>query len=319
MAVNLQPSDLLTVNSPPAKRGEVTHFSGASRRRMMDLLAKIDAKQIPYFVSLTYPDVFPGDCEQVKRDLEVFAARVIRRWPEACLIWKLEFEPRKSGVNKGKLAPHLHVFAFNVPWTFPFKSERRKNYRVLSMPGGSIETKVFACGVLVSMSVHSDDQDSIIEWVRRNWYDVVNSQDGKHYSAGTRVEKLRTVNGAYSYASKAYAAKAQDVKELKSKPGRFWGVFNRKFLPLGQRQSYRITKAQAIQLRRFIRRYRRANTPPEKRRWLFKGSGANASKGFSVKLYCNADFWIERLAGLIGKLPEPDVVRPLNAYQRQFL
>ena len=155
--------------------------------------------------------------------------------------------------------------------------------------------------------------DELKEWVRRNWFDVVGSGDVKHYKAGTRVDKLHSRQGAFSYASKRYVSKASEVEKLNLKPGRFWGVFNRKHLPLGQRQTYRLTRQQAVQLRRYIRRHRRATTQPENRRWLHKGSSSDAANGFTVKHYCRADFWLERLPKLIGALPKPHAARPANA------
>jgi hypothetical protein len=89
---------------------------------------------------------------------------------------------------------------------------------------------------------------------------------------------------------------------LNLKPGRFWGVFNRKHLPLGQRLSFRLTEQQAVQLRRFIRRHRRATTKPEYRRWLRKGSSSNVAKGFTAKHYCHADVWLKCLPKLVGPL-----------------
>jgi hypothetical protein len=46
-----------------------------------------------------------------------------RRWAYqrcAAIIWKLEFKARNSGKNKGKIAPHYHLFVFGVPWRFRF-------------------------------------------------------------------------------------------------------------------------------------------------------------------------------------------------------
>jgi hypothetical protein len=326
MRVSLEASDLLTPKPEPPKRGEIDHFSDASRRRMMDYLAKVDYSQVPFWLDLTYPDIFPEDNERWKRDWEIFVKRLVRRWPEASGFWKLEFKPRLSGVNKGKLAPHYHALVFNVPWSFPFQPERAKNYRLVFTTGHDWETgearEECITQVLVD-GVHVTDkwglQDDFRHWAARNWYEVVNSQDERHFKAGTSVSHLRTRQGGFRYASKRYVAKKEEVKLLNLKPGRFWGVFNRKHLPLGQRQSYRLTQKQAVQLRRFIRRYRRANTPPKQRRWLRKGSASNAAKGFSVKLYCKADFWIERLPRLLGPLPEPYVAKPANAFQRQFL
>src|ERR1039457_3119525 len=42
MRVCLEASDLLTPKPKPPERGEINHFSDASRRRMIDLLAKVD-------------------------------------------------------------------------------------------------------------------------------------------------------------------------------------------------------------------------------------------------------------------------------------
>src|SRR5580704_8583380 len=45
MRVSLETADFLQPSLNPGKRGMVTHFSDASRRRMMDLLAKMDYAQ----------------------------------------------------------------------------------------------------------------------------------------------------------------------------------------------------------------------------------------------------------------------------------
>jgi hypothetical protein len=97
------------------KRKEITSFTDALRRRMLHLMAKIQVSEIPLFVTLTYPDSFPLYHEEFKRHLEVFCARLLRRWPGAAVIWKLEFKERKSGENKGKIAPHYHLFVYGVP------------------------------------------------------------------------------------------------------------------------------------------------------------------------------------------------------------
>jgi len=326
MRVNLETADMLRVSPKPPLRGEIDHFSNASRRRMIDLLAKVDFTCVPFWVDLTYPDRFPEDSELWKPHLEAFLNRIKRRWPESCAIWKLEFKERLSGVNKGKLAPHFHLLVFGVPWSFPFRSERAKNYRLVFTTGYDLETgeeqeevitQVLAFGVHVTDK--SAKQDDFRHWVTRSWYDVVHSQDVRHFKAGTSITHLKTRQGGFRYASKKYVAKPEEVKLLNIKPGRFWGVFNRKHLPLGQRQTYRLTKEQAIQLRRLVRRCRQATMPKKERRWLRKGSPSNAAKGFSVKFYCNADYWIERLPRLLGPLPEPHIARPANASQQQFL
>ncbi len=86
------------------------------------------------------------------------------------------------------------------------------------------------------------------------------------------------------------------------KPGRFWGVIGRKHLPLGKREDREITALEAVKLRRVIRRYRVAITPMEKRKFLRKSQ--LWSDEFTAKLFCNVEFWIERLPGPIGVVPE---------------
>jgi hypothetical protein len=299
MAVNLETADFLQPSYNPGKRGFVTHFSDASRRRMMDTLAKMDYSQVPLWLDLTYPDQFPVSCEIWKRDLEAFFKRLKRRFRASSAIWKLEFQTRKSGENKGKLAPHFHLLLWGVPWEFDFQTELGKHYRVVEHCHAPVvwRTDVLADGQLVSHKLAVADE--IRGWVQRNWFDVVASGEVKHYKAGTHVDQLHSRQGAFSYASKKYVSKKSDVEKLNLKTGRYWGMFNRKRLPLGQRQSFRITEKQAVQLRRFIRRHRRANTKPENRRWLRKGSSSNAAKGFTVKHYCRADFWLARLSSLI--------------------
>jgi hypothetical protein len=68
------------------------------------------------------------------------------------------------------------------------------------------------------------------EWVSRRWYDIVHSEDIRHFHAGTRVEVLRSGRaGSISYASK-YANKQyqKEVPENYENVGRFWGIYGRR-------------------------------------------------------------------------------------------
>lgn len=62
-------------------------------------------------------------------------------------------------------------------------------------------------------------------WVAKSWYDVCGTGDEKHLAAGTRVERIRTRNGAIFYVSK-YCAKVDDYQTV----GRVWGFWGRKNL-----------------------------------------------------------------------------------------
>ena len=130
--------------------------------------------------------------------------------------------------------------------------------------------------------------DNLKRWMSRNWFEIVGSNDLRHFKAGTRVEELRSIKGAFHYASKNYMGKSEDCSQLDSKPGRYWGVIGRCNVKLGQREVQEITGEQAISIQRTIIRYRRANTDPKKRRFLRRDS-------LSAKLYCNVDYWVERV------------------------
>jgi hypothetical protein len=88
------------------KRGKVTTFSYASRRRLMYTIARIrlDAP-LPMFVTLTYPEKFPSPMES-KKHLDIFNKRLVRAFPDAGFIWKLE--PQQRG------APHYHLLVWGV-------------------------------------------------------------------------------------------------------------------------------------------------------------------------------------------------------------
>jgi hypothetical protein len=128
---------------------------------------------------------------------------------------------------------------------------------------------------------------------------VVGSKSFSHYRAGTGVEKLRTTKGAFAYAAKRYVAKREEMAELEHKPGRVWDVVGRKNLPFGKREDREVTASEAVKLRRVMRRYRLANTPPEKRTYLRRSQ--LWSEDFTAKLFCNVEFWLERLPILIER------------------
>ena len=119
---------------------------------------------------------------------------------------------------------------------------------------------------------------------------------------------------------KRYFAKKEEMPELEHKPGRFWGVIGRKNLPFGKREDREVSAKEAVQLRRFMRRYRWANTPPEKRKFLRKSQ--LWLQDFTAKLFCNIEFWLKRLPRLIGlaetkrKMKPPVAVEESDRYTR---
>jgi hypothetical protein len=287
----------------------------------------VDDGSVPFMAGLTYPDEFDRyawDGQQVKRHIDTMSKRFARRFPGGCLMWKLEFQPRKSGVNKGKIAPHIHAFVWGVPWGFEWKTMRTEQVRLRRRMVGLVvvwDEDVLAGGEWVeghSALVDEREEwcdirvephgkcpsvvngDSIANWFARNWYDVVGSGEVKHYRAGTSVQTLGSKRGAFAYAAKKYVAKTGECV-WSAKPGRFWGIVGRKNLPLGRRDVLELTNGQALKLRRVMRRYRMATCPKEKRAKMRKGQ--LFSRDFTVKLFAGVEFWMERLPALLGSAP----------------
>lgn len=104
---------------PRGMRGVISDFSRASRKRMIELIARIDEKLAGFicFVTLTYPDRSgPPSALQTARDLRAFLKRLGRMHPGASAIWRREWERRKSGVHVDEVFPHFHIIFFNLPF-----------------------------------------------------------------------------------------------------------------------------------------------------------------------------------------------------------
>jgi len=86
-------------------RGSITGFSPASRKRMIEYLAKMRNFKKPLFVTLTYPSVWNSDPQRWKSDLDAFFKRLNRIAPQCYGLWRIE--PQKRG------APHYHILLTN--------------------------------------------------------------------------------------------------------------------------------------------------------------------------------------------------------------
>lgn len=89
-----------------SKRGSIETFSFASRRRLQRELAGVrrDA-EMPCFITLTYPELFPN-AKRAKRDLKVFSQRLVREFGGLGACWKLEPQERT--------APHFHLLSWGI-------------------------------------------------------------------------------------------------------------------------------------------------------------------------------------------------------------
>ena len=183
-------------------RGDVTEFSRRSRKRLLEKTARIDLASVTLknpiiFITLTYAKLYPTP-EAAKTHLDTFLKRIKRFAPESSGIWRIELQQRG--------APHFHVIFFHLPY----------------LPK---------------------------ETLSRMWGEIIGQEywDYTHDPRPpfTRIESLKTPRRAFYYVSK-YVAKVPDAPSedsgfinvpyltALSEMGRWWGTFNRKFLPLAE-------------------------------------------------------------------------------------
>lgn len=97
---------------PGGRRGVVSEFSRASRRRLLQTMASLDRSTAPpLFVGLTYPgSAWPDDYAVVHEHLAALWRRLERRYPalRLAVVWRLE--PQERG------APHFHLLIFGLPF-----------------------------------------------------------------------------------------------------------------------------------------------------------------------------------------------------------
>lgn len=137
---------LLTVsfveNQPPAMpiaiRGKVTDFSPASRLRLLKFIATVDwnATKNGLLITLTYP---PNREKRTNKQRQIDRAQFIRDVErhlghQVSGIWRIEWKPRKTGITKGQIAPHFHIFLLREIFLH-HKIVRKIWRRILSVQG----------------------------------------------------------------------------------------------------------------------------------------------------------------------------------------
>ena len=165
-------------------RGKIKGMSSASRARLMQkFLAWHDVPNV--MLTLTYPDEPAND---PKRDLKNFKARLARSYPSVSGVWRMEVVPRKSGELRGVFMPHFHL--------------------VLHLPS-DVDYEKFK----------SDVSEMWTSVCRKDFWTPRNAE--LHRRRGAHCQRIRSAQGALSYASK-YIAKEDKAESIEA--GRSWGL-----------------------------------------------------------------------------------------------
>lgn len=102
--------------SSVSRRGLVKKLSRKARKRLLEKVHTVRRDSaLPQFYTLTFPDFFPTQ-RDAKRVLDTWFKRVKRAFPSVAMIWRMEVIDRKSGENRGQVAPHFHLLVWgNLP------------------------------------------------------------------------------------------------------------------------------------------------------------------------------------------------------------
>lgn len=105
---------------------------------MLQLIAKVDWTKVgdSVFITLTYPDEV-ADLGQKQRALH--RQRFFKNiedyiGTQVAVMWKTEWQPRKTGIHKGELRPHYHLMVLDVRY-IPYDEVRAWWRHILQVEG----------------------------------------------------------------------------------------------------------------------------------------------------------------------------------------
>lgn len=128
----------------PGKRKPCVEFTRSARLRMLKTIARVNWNRVgpSLFITLTYPDECVRatkeertvDRHRFMRDMENYLSTKVG------MLWRQEWEPRKSGKRKSQIVNHIHLIAFDVR----FIHYRVVNalWRAVLSAGGKLRTEV---------------------------------------------------------------------------------------------------------------------------------------------------------------------------------
>jgi hypothetical protein len=103
------------------------------------------------------------------------------------------------------------------------------------------------------------DPSQLYEWLSRAWYESCGRICDEHLVSGTRVEAVRSWEGAKRYMAKR-PGEVEQLEESVPPTGRCWGKWNADVLPIEERH-HRLSYDQGVKLRRVFRKFTGVNPP----------------------------------------------------------
>lgn len=109
--------------TPPAREnGDIQSFSADSRRRLIKKFLRLERSRLSAgsFVTLTYHEDWTTEREDIQQDLNAFLQALRRAYPEACYLWRLEFQSRG--------APHFHLMIWGPASGDPYDLDELRQW-----------------------------------------------------------------------------------------------------------------------------------------------------------------------------------------------
>lgn len=199
------------------RRGLISGFSAAARKRMLEFLAKL--RGLPNksaFVTLTYPSIYPDAPAEWKRHLDTFFKALRRlRGADGCFaVWRIEAQKRG--------APHFHLLIFG----YPSGLQRFRKW---------VAARWYQI-------VASGDQ--------RHFYagTQVNKITSRHHACAYAAKYAAKIEGC----GNRFATIDGEIVEL---VGKHWGVFNRAAADTSEFAEYDLDWSDVVGLRRVVSRW----------------------------------------------------------------
>ena len=211
-------------------RGNISGFSRASRKRMIEFMAKIRNDGDMYFITMTYDDwSWLKKSDDHHNDFEAFRKRFERAFPNWKAIWRVEIKERLSGILTGSKVPHFHLLVFTG---------------------------------------RNDDEDTktaysegLRVWGIENWGAIIQPESDYFEDYGFHVTPVRNRKMAYSYVAK-YIGK-QDNDNISC--GRRWGRIGQ--FDCGASEIIFLSEDETLELRRLVRKWLKRRQPKFAKRY----------------------------------------------------
>lgn len=207
-----------TIDIDPNSRGTIKGFSRASRKRMIEFMAKVRQPGAMLFLTMTYDDTsLQREDLDFKAEFEAFRRRFERAYPNWRALWRTELETRKSGALQGLDVPHYHMIVFT--------------------------------GMALDTVEHEAVAETFQGWGVPVWQEITSSHDENHLIYGYHVTPVRSRKHAYSYVSKYVGKCANDTHEI----GRRWGRIGK--FDTSESETFHLSDNEMIEFRRLIRKW----------------------------------------------------------------